>query len=345
MAIYARRLVAALMFTALILLAACGSATPVPTVSTADNVRVQFSWLHSVTWASFYMAEDKGYYGAENLDVTLAIGGFDADGNFIDPLQQVASGAAQFGIVDTTLLLPARAQGMPVVAIATIFQRHPLALTSLAESNIVSPQDLIGKTVQLSGNSTVVFQALLHEEGIDPADVNVVERTDFTINPLLNHEADVIDAWVNNEIVTLSEGDYAFNMILPADYGIEVYPNVIFTTEDMIANQPEVVTRFLRATLHGTQDTIDDAQSAAQLAVGYMTGEGGMEVDTNVQTISMEQSLPLLMPTGSRVGNMEPEVWEFTHQVLLDQGILIEPLDDIHDAYTTSFLETIYGEE
>jgi ABC-type nitrate/sulfonate/bicarbonate transport system substrate-binding protein len=288
------------------------------------------------------MAEDKGYYAGENLDVDLLAGGFGAEGQFIDPLQKVVSGEAEFGIVESTLLLPAREAGMPVVAIANIYQRHPLALTSLAEKNIVRPQDLVGKTVQLSQNSTVLFQALLSAEGIDPASINVVERTDFTINPLINGEADVIDGWVINEIVPLTQGGYEFNMILPSDYGIDLSPAVIFTTEDMIANHPDLVKRFLRATLQGIQSAADDPARAAALSVEYKTADN-VPVEASEEAIAMQQSLPLLLPAGTRPGLMQPELWDFTDQVLVDQGILERPLD-IEAAFTTKFLDEIYGE-
>src|SRR5262249_53498964 len=148
---------------------------------------------------------------------------------------------ADFGILDGTTLLSARADGKPVVAIAAIYLRHPLALISLADKNITKPADLVGPKLQISGVSTVIFQALLRSEKLDPAKMNILERTDFTSTPLLDGSADVIDGWVTNEAVDLTQSGHKINMVLVSDYGIDVYPDIIFTTEDRINKNPDLV--------------------------------------------------------------------------------------------------------
>ena len=115
------------------------------------------------------MAEAKGYYADEGLDVELMGGGFDEDGNFISPVDKVLSGEADFGVLSGDLLLANRAEGKPLVAIASIYQRSPAAFASLAKNNIKRPSDLVGKTVMIDlGSATgLVYKALLSSQGID----------------------------------------------------------------------------------------------------------------------------------------------------------------------------------
>ncbi len=330
----------ALLLVVSLLVAACGgddddngngdtaSGEPTPIVT-------QVNWIDDVEWAGFYIAQERGYFANEGLEHTLRLA-FDAEGNFLDSITEVAEGRAEFGVADMTTVLTARAAGQPVVAVATIYQRHPLALTSLAENGIERPRDLAGKTIQISGVSTIVFQALLASEGVPLDAVNVVERTDFTLEPLLSGETDVIDAWMTNEVVELSLQGVAYNTILVSDYGIEVYPAVIFTREDLVADQHDMVQGFVNAVLRGYQEAIEEPLVAVDLALAR-----NPDLDRDVQTEGMQRSRPLLKPSGYEAGMMTPQVWEFAQEILLSQGLLDEPLA-LDEAYTLEFLNTYY---
>jgi ABC-type nitrate/sulfonate/bicarbonate transport system substrate-binding protein len=321
----------ALVLAALVL-GACGSDKK---ETKETPVSVQLNWTDDIAWSGFYMAEAKNHYADEKLKVDLRLA-FDADGNYIDPLQEVASGRADFGVADGGELLQTRANGLPVVAIATIYQRHPLALVSFSDKEIQEPKDLVGARVQISAGNKVIFLALLKSQGIAPEDMTISDRTDYTIQPLINDESDVIDGWVTNEIVVLAEGGYEFNMILASDYGVENYPNVIFTSEDMIKNKPDVVERFLRSLLKGLQDAVDDPQGATDLTIARDSS-----LDAGFQAEGMQRSVPLVVVAGSQPGRMTPEIWQMTYQMLVDQNMLSAALD-VTQAYTLDFLNKIY---
>ncbi|MEO7913337.1 MAG: ABC transporter substrate-binding protein [Roseiflexaceae bacterium] len=321
-----------------LLLASCGTniATPVASLPPA-NVKVQLSWIPTIEYAGFYIAEDKGYYAEQALTVNLLAGGEDAQGNYINSIDTVLHGQADFGVASGSNLLQARANKAPLVAVASIYQRHPLGFTSLAAKHIMQPRDLIGKTIQIAPDSVLLLQAMLTAQGIDPALVKTEERTDFTIAPLLSGKADVIDTFVTNELVTLKFQHQAVNNLLPFEYGIQEYPNVIFTTEKMIADHPDVVERFLRATLHGLQSAITDPQPVGALSIKHNSS-----LDLKSETEAMFQSVPLLNPSGSQPGMMTVAIWDATHQMLLDQNVLKQPLD-VKAAYTLLFLDKIYA--
>ena len=308
----------------------------ISTVNAQDGeVTVQFNWVHDSAFVGFYIAEDEGYYADQGLDVEVKLV-FDDEGNFIDSVEEVAAGRAQFGIADAGTLMQARASGVPIIGIAANFQRNPLAFISLAENDILTPDDLIGKTVEISEYNLYMFEALLSIYDIDPSEVNIVERTDYSTDPLTSGASDVQDAWVTNEIAVLSVQGVDINAIYPFEYGIDMYPDVIFTSEDMIANSPEIVAGFLEATLAGIQSAVDDVDSS----VAYV-----LERDDTLLAEAVSESLvravPLFAPSGSQPGMMLPEVWEIGHEILLDAGIL-EGAIDISDAYTLEFLNAIY---
>jgi ABC-type nitrate/sulfonate/bicarbonate transport system substrate-binding protein len=332
------QLTISLFLAVALLLAACAQPTPEPT-PVLETVGVQLSWFHNVEFSGFYLAVSKGYYAEEGLAVEITPGGTDAEGNFINPVAEVVAGNAMFGVSDGGALLVERAAGSPAVAIGSIYQLSPVAFTSLADRGIERPQDLVGQTVAIDEFSTgPIFRALLASQGIDPADINVIQRTDFTTDLLTSGEVDVLDGWITNEVTLLEAGGTAVNFILPSDYGIDMYPDVIFTTEETIANRPELVQAFVRATLRGVQDALSEPAEAAALAVEY-----DPTLDPAGQEASMERSLPLLSPPGSQPGVMRPEVWELTHEILLNEGILSAPLT-LEDAYTTTFVDAVLAE-
>jgi len=325
----------------MVLTAACGTAqsvqptaTPAPVVT--EKVVLQLNWTHDGAWSGFYVADRDGFYQNAGLEVEMRVV-FDADGNFLNTIDEVVADRAQFGIASADQLLIARAAGQPVVAIASLYQRHPLALVSLADKNITRPEDLIGKTVHVSANSQVVFKALLLSEGISASQVNIVERLDYTTNPLTDGTADVIDAWVTNEIPLLELAEQPFNAIYPADYGIELYPNVIFTTEDMILNHPDTVASFVAATVQGLQGAVADAEHAAALTVEF-----NPELTLESQVLAANQSLPLIQPANSQPGMMRAESWETAQEILLNEGLLSEPVD-LTSAYNLTFLDRAYA--
>lgn len=320
-------------------LAGCGSDSGGQSSGPKTQVTVQMAWSHEYSAAGYYAAEHNGHFAEQNLEVRLQEGGFNAQG-YIDPVAKVLAGEADFGATSASSLLLARSEGKPVVAVATVLQRSPFALISLAENNIVHPSDLVGKRVAVSeGGATAIYQALLTSQGIDPSQVNTVPRTSFGIDPLINKEVDVLGGWIINEGVLVQEAGLEPNFILSGDYGIDTYDSLIFTTEAMVADQPEVVERFLRAVVAGLEDVVAEPDRAIELARTYNNS-----LILEEQQRRMRAWLPLMKPAGSSIGAMKAGIWDLTYQILLDQGILNQPLD-IEGAYNLAFLEKIYNRQ
>jgi NitT/TauT family transport system substrate-binding protein len=303
----------------------------------SEPVVVQLNWLHDSSFAGFYMAMDEGYYAENGLDVELRLV-FDEDGNFIDVIDEVVSGRAQFGIVDTATMLQARAEGIPIVAVAANFQRNPLAFVSLAESDILTPDDLVGKTVQVSEYNVFMLEALLDTYDIDPSEVNIVDRLDYSTYPLTSGDADVQDGWVTNEIAILTVQGVEFNAIYPFEYGIDMYPDVIFTSEEMVAEHPEIIQEFLESTLRGIQTAVDDTEAVVEHII---TRDENLIPEELAEALT--RAVPLFSPANNPPGMMEAEAWELAHEILLDTGILEDEID-IDAAYTLQFLDAIYAE-
>jgi NitT/TauT family transport system substrate-binding protein len=284
------------------------------------------------------VAEEKGYYAVENLTVSLHPYDFEKP---LDPIEQIVMGKAQFATANAGSVLLARAEGKPIVAIATLYQRNPSVLVSLAEKNITRPQDLVGKKVMIDTSSTdsIIYTAMFASQpDLDLEQINIIPRTDFSNNLLINGEVDVMDAFINNQPVQLEKEGYKVNMIIPANYGFDIYANVIITSEEMITEHPDLVEGFVRATVRGIQSAIDDPKGATTLTVAR-----NKEINFESELESMNRSLPLFNPTGSRPGMMTSEIWTSTYQILVEQNILTKSIE-VEKAYTLTFLDKIYSQ-
>lgn len=316
-----------------LVVSACSSATPTPEPTPSlVPITIQLSWIHEYSSSPFHAAVRNGHFAAQGLDATLAQGGFGEQG-YIDPIAEVLNGNADFAMSDGVSLIQARAAGQPVVAIAAILQRSPLAVISLADSGIARPQDVAGKTISVAGGgATTIFNVLLQSQNIAPDSLNIVERTTFGIDPLVNGEVDGMVAWIINEGVALQERGLEPVYVLMNDYGVDTYDFVLFTTETMISEHPDRARGVVTALQRGISAVIADPAAAIEHTLTY---NGDLVREEQVRRL--EATIPLMNVPGNAHGGMDERVWQFTYDTLLEQGVITEPIT-LGDVYTLDFI-------
>jgi NitT/TauT family transport system substrate-binding protein len=307
---------------------------------------VQFSWVHTIEFVGFYEAMRQNYYTEANLDVRLDKGGFDQSGAYIDPVTHVVSGKSDFGIAGADVVLKARAEGQPIVAIGAIYQRSPVVLISLADKKIQQPQDLVGRRIAIQPpNSTlgISYEAFLRSQNINHADLKESPRTDYnTVDIVFNDGTDILPGFITNDGMKAKQRSDDVHFIVLSDYGIDIYSNVIFTTEKLLKERPELVESFLRGTVRGMQWAVANPDKTVEHVLESYGSEMSPEIKATQQP-GMQASIALINPAGSQPGQMTAESWEYAHQILLDQGILKQPIP-VKAAYNLEFLERIYSQ-
>ena len=319
-----RRLLGA---SVILLLSACSSGQPTATLT---SVSLQLRWAHQAQFAGFYAADQNGYYADEGLAVTFLEGG-----PTTDVVAPVVAGAAQFGVAGADSLILARASSQPVRGIATILRRSPLVFLSLADSGITRPQDFVGKTIRVTVDTAPAFHAMMARVGITPDQYTEVNLPN-DITAFASGQAAVWAAFTSGFAITMQEAGYQLNLIFPDDYGVHFYADTLFTTDDLIANDPDLVLRFTRASLKGWSYAVENPQ-----AIGSMVAKYDPNMDVALQTTQMIASLPLINTGEDQIGWMKPEIWAGMEQVLREQGVLTQPVD-VTQAYTLQFLQAIY---
>lgn len=297
-----------------------------------QGITLKLKWVHQAQFAGNYVAIEKGFYANEGFSVTTVPFSFESPS-----IDAVVSGTADFGITGADELVLARAKGMPIQAIAVIYKTNPVVAYALKKSGITKPQDFIGKTVGLERGLNVeyLYAAMMKKLDIDRSKINEI-TIGYDNKELLAGETDVSTGYIINEPNQVIEAGQEVNTILMADYGVNMYADVLFAREDTIQLKPDMVARFLKATLQGWRYAIEHEQEAVTMTLAYAT------TSTRVHESRMlESSVPLIYTSDSPLGWMDAASWQNVQNILLEQKILDKPIV-ITDAYTTQFLSDLY---
>ncbi len=210
-----------------------------------EKVILQLKWLHQFQFAGYYTALEKGFYNDVGLDVEIRQR--DLGKNNID---QVLNNEAQYGISDSILLLY-RAQNKPVVIISPIFQHSPSVILTLKSGGLDSPYKLNGKKLVFYEKDTDGFGILSMLKGLNltPNLLRTKNKTNYI--DLIDGKVDAYSAYISNEPFYFKERGIKINIINPANYGSDLYGDILFTSEHEAKNNPKRVEKFKEATLRG----------------------------------------------------------------------------------------------
>ncbi len=237
----------------------------------ADDVTLQLQWVTQAQFAGYYVALDKGFYGEEDLNVTIKPGGPD-----IAPPQVLAGGGADVMLNWMPSALAAREKGLPVVNIAQPFKSSGLMLTCWKDTGITSPEDFRGKTIGVwfFGNE-YPFLSWMSQLGIptDGSDGGVtVLKQGFNVDPLLQRQADCISTMTYNEYWQVIDAGVTPEELITFKYeeqGVATLEDGIWALEENLADPAFVdkMTRFVRASMKGWKYAEENPDEAAEIVL------------------------------------------------------------------------------
>ena len=293
------------------------------------HVRLPMGYLPSVQYAPFYVAEARGYFAEEGLELEFDYA-FETDG-----VARVGAGDLPFSLASGEQVLLARQEGLPVVYVLGWWQDFPVAVAALESSGIDDPTDLVGRSVGipfLGGASYIGYAALMAANGL-AADAATLEVIGFTQSEALRTgQVDAAVVYANNEPIVLEAEGVPLNVLRVADY-VTLASNGLITNEATLKEDPDLVRRMVRATLRGLRDVLDDPQAAFEICRAYV--EGLTASNEEVQREVLQESLRFWQ--ADRLGYTQPKAWENMQQVMIDSGLLRSP-QDLGQAYTNEFI-------
>lgn len=284
--------------------------------ATPQKITLQLKWKHQFQFAGYYAAKAKGYYSEAGLDVEIR----EFNGNN-PPIEEVLAHRATFGIANSDLLIRYM-NGDPLVVLAPIFQSSPSVLLVREESNIVTPKDLIGKTIELNiknGGSSEIMAMLLHE-GVKPSMFRGTEAS-YSLNKFLNGAVDAMEAYQSNEPYFLDKYGIPYRKIIPSDYGIDFYAECLFTTSDVIRHDQAMVDEFLHASLRGWDYSLKHPEELVRI----IQNEYKSTRTTEQLLFEAGQVKKFIQNNIVDIGHSNKGRWLEITQQLLNVGLITQP--------------------
>jgi NitT/TauT family transport system substrate-binding protein len=301
-----------------------------------DALRLQLKWVPQAQFAGYFVAEAKGFYDEENLDVSILPGGPN-----VAPEQVIAGGGADIIVDWMGGAAAARDKGVPLVNIAQPFKRGGLMLICPKEHGINSVADFKGKTIGVwfFGNEYPFF-AWMNKEGLSTAeggDITVLQQS-FDVQPMIQNQAQCIHVMTYNEYGQALDAGYTADKLTIFNYselGNDLLEDGLYVMEDTLADPAKVdaYTRFVRASMKGWQYALENPDEAAQIVVDsdetgaatldhqkYMMGEVAKLVDPNDAALDMA-------------------TYERTVKALLDQKIISKAPEGAYSTVVTDALK------
>ena len=229
----------------------------------ATKVTLQLKWVTQAQFAGYFVAQEKGYYKAAGLDVTIKPGGPD-----IAPEQVIAGGGADVIVDWMPSALASREKGNKLVNIAQPFKHSGLMLTCRKETGIATPADLKGKTlgVWFYGNE-YPFLSWMSKLGLKTdTDIKVLKQG-FNVDPLLQKQADCISTMTYNEYNQVLEAGVKPEDLVVFKYedqGVATLEDGLYVEEDKLKDPKFVDTmaKFVKASMMGWNDLAKDPKGA-----------------------------------------------------------------------------------
>ena len=283
-------------------------------------VLLQFDWIFNAQFAGVYQAIERGYFAEEGFEVMVREA--PASSGVIEAVTQ--SSLPSFGTSESNVLLSARSQGTPVVALPPMFQKSPMGWMALKSSGIDSIDDFADKRVGVHVDGEKVLALALARAGLD---LDSVETAKVGYDPaiLIAGKVDLMQAYVIDEFIALQKmtgGEATIH--LAGDLGYLAYSQVLFTTENTAENYPDIVLGMVTALRRGWEYALNHPDATVELILE----KWNPELDPEYQLASLKAMESLLRPPGKDLMPWpSAEAWDQRQQNFLEFGFLKQPVD------------------
>jgi NitT/TauT family transport system substrate-binding protein len=312
-----------------------------PPAPAAEAVTLSLNFIPYGLHAGFYVARDKGFYREAGLAVEILKG----EGS-TDAVRRLGTGAVDFAFADMSAQILGRARGLNVRAVGVVLDRDPSVLLSLKSTGIRAPKDVAGKSVGALTASAIrdTWPAVAARNGVDPGKVTWVDMPGSAyVASLLSKKVHAIATYLTTlpsfEIQAKRLGE-EMAVLAFADWGVDNYGAGLVATDEITQDKPDLVRRFVVASLRGYAAAFENPAEAVQLFVRAHPEANPERVRAEIKIVADL----MLTPTAARegLGHYDRAKVQVTRDhALRSRGIdpATVPLEAI---YTNEFLPRLF---
>jgi NitT/TauT family transport system substrate-binding protein len=318
-------------------IALLGSQSPALAQATRDPIKFQLSWRPQAEHGCYYQAVGAGIYARHNLDVTVQPGGPQ-----INTQQILVSGKVEFAMGSNSFNgLNYVRENIPMVVVATVFQKNPAVIIAHPGVGNDSLEALKGKPIFVSSIAKPTWWNFLRVK-FGYNDEQIRPYT-FNLAPFLADKSVAQQGFVTNEPFQLELAGVKPNVFLLADYGYDDYAYTIETSRAMVEQRPELVQRFVNATIEGCYSYLfGDSEPGNKLIIDANPQMTSEIIANSIKVMKARQ----LMDGGDAkklgIGAMTDARWTSFFDMTVAAGLYPADLD-LKRAYTLQFVNKRYG--
>lgn len=303
----------------------------------ADKVNFGIEWTPQAEFGGFYQAQAEGLYDAAGLDVTIRPGGPQ-----INTQQLLVAGALDMALAANSFdPLNAVRENIPYVAVAAFYQKDPQILLSHAEMGFKSVTDLKGHPILIATFARETFWAFLKSK-YGFTDDQARPYT-FSLQPFIVDKTLSQQGYLTVEPFLLAAQGVKPTVFLLSDYGYSPYANVLMVSKQMVAAKPDVIQRFVDASIKGWYDFLNGPHEKAVALI--IKGDPTYTPQNAADTVGALESNGMIDSGDTKtlgIGAMTDARWQEFFQSMAQAGVY-KPDLDYRAAYTTRFVDKKAG--
>lgn len=295
-------LASSVLLSSALVLNACGDsgANDSPSPSAVQPATLILDYLPGPVHAGVYYALEQGYYQDEGIDLEII-----PPTSTSDTLKLIAAGKADFGIADGIDVAGQIDQGQSAKGIMAVTQKPAGSIITRVEDNIETPADLNGKTIGWSGvpSDKVAFEQIMEGGGGDPDSCKIVTIGYNGAQNLTSGKIAGFLGYANADGVALDLDGVPTRSFMLDDYGGPEYPGlVVFSTEESIASEPELMQGFVTATIKGYEGVIQNPQAGIDALLKYEP-----TIPADFAKAGLDATMPMFLGTAPSYGVFQME--------------------------------------
>lgn len=297
----------------------------------AEKVSLMLDWTPNTNHTGIYVAYDKGWFAEEGIDLEIIT----PAGVSVETV--VGAGKADFGISFQEYVTSARIEEVPIVSIAAVIQHNTSGFVSLKDSGITKAADFAGRIYGGFGLQIEkeIISAMITYDGGDPESIKYVNVGEGDLLSMLGRDIDFAWIFYGVQGIEAARRGMDVDYVMLSEYFDAVpdyYTPVIITSEKLIAEDPQIIERFMAAVARGYEYAIENPAESAEILLKHVPELSPESIKAGQEWVS-----PRYTDDAPRWGYQREEVWKDFGDWMFENGLIAREFD-YQKAFTNRFL-------